>query len=200
MRCPGAVAVRGARLVVGAALGLAAAALAFTVVGTFTGGWGLVPVLTGSMRPGIQPGDAVLVTPEPLSAVRPGQVLVFQPPGGGGDSVVHRVMTVTRDAAGPVIRTKGDANNVVDPWRAQLGGARAWRVRAVVPKLGYVTVAEHNPYFRLALEGALVAGGLGLGLGAIWGRRDGEKGRGPATTGLAAGSRERLRRDQPDVG
>lgn len=176
--------VRMVRLAVKAVLAVATVGLAFTVAGTLTGGWGLVPVLTGSMRPGIQPGDAVFVTPEPLSAVRAGQVLVFQPPGEGGASVVHRVVAVTGDPTGPVIRTKGDANNVADPWKAQLGGTRAWRVRAVVPKIGYLTLAEHNPQVRLALEAILVLAGLGIGLTVIW--KPASRGDGPAAAGAAA--------------
>lgn len=151
-------------------LGLTAAAVAFTVAGALTGGWGLVPVLTGSMRPHIQPGDAVFVLPESLNAVRVGQVLVFQPPGDGGAQVAHRVTSVTRTIGGTVIQTKGDANNVGDPWKARLGGTRAWRVVAVVPKIGYLSVAEHNRAIRLALEAVLFAAGIGTALGVIWHR------------------------------
>lgn len=146
------------------------AALGLVMAGALTGRWGLIPVLTGSMRPGIQPGDLVLVMPEPLSAVRPGQVLDFQPPGQSGASVVHRVVAVTKSPNGPIIRTKGDANNVADSWHAQLGGTRAWRVRAVIPKLGYLAVFEHNPIGRLAVELALLGGGVGVALSVIWRR------------------------------
>lgn len=151
-------------------LGLAALLLGLVVFGSLTGSWGLVPVLTGSMRPGIQPGDLVLVVPEPISAVRPGQVLDFVPPHEGGVSVTHRVVSVTRSPSGTYIRTKGDANNVADAWKARLDGARAWRVRAVIPKLGYLAVVEHDPLSRLAVELALLAGGIGTALGVVWRR------------------------------
>ena len=160
--------------------------VALTVVGTLTGRWGLVPVLTGSMRPGIEPGDLVLVTPEPFAAVRVGQILDFQPPGEGGATVVHRIVSATRRPTGPVIRTKGDANNVADPWKAQLGGTTAWRVRAVIPKLGYLSVAEHNPNVRLAVEASLFLGGVMTGLGAIWRRTDEESGSERVPAGVAA--------------
>lgn len=179
-------AARLARLAGRVLLGVLALGLGLSVAGTLSGRWGLVPVLTGSMRPGIQPGDVVLVSPEALSAVRPGQVIDFQPPGEGGASVVHRVVSVTRGPAGTVIRTKGDANDVADPWKARLGGKSAWRVRAVIPKLGYLAVAEHQPYVRLSVEAALALGGLGLGLSAIWGRRSKERGDGPLAEGLAS--------------
>ena len=171
---PGARLAAVSRLVRGAAGALLAAAallVALTVLGSLTGRWGFEPVLTGSMRPGIQPGDLVLVTPEPLTAVRSGQVLLFRPPGNGAP-VVHRVVSVSLAGGVPAIRTKGDANNVADPWKARLDGSRAWRVRAVVPHLGYLSVAEHHPGFRLLLELGLVGAGVAVGLAGIWGRPD----------------------------
>lgn len=155
------------RLVVAGIGALVPLAVGLVIVGAVLGTWGFVPVLTGSMRPGIQPGDLVLVAPEPVSAVEPGQILVIQPPGLGGASVVHRVISVTEQGGHPVIRTKGDANNVADAWKARLGGPKAWRVRAVIPKLGYLAVAEQNRVFRLVLKLALAAAGLALGLSAI---------------------------------
>lgn len=169
-----------------AALAAVTLTVALTVAGALLRTWGLVPVLTGSMRPGIQPGDLVLVTPEPVGAVRPGQVLDFQPPGEGGATVVHRVVSVTPGADGPVIRTKGDANNVADSWKARLGGTRAWRVRAVIPKLGYLSVAEHNPTTRLGVEAVLLAGGIAMALSVIWRRYDEEERRERIPAGVAS--------------
>lgn len=163
---------RRLRTVTQVALAVVTVAVALIAAGTVFGTWGLEPVLTGSMRPGVQPGDLVLLVPEPVASVRVGQVLDFQPPGEGGASVVHRVVAVTPGRGGPVIRTKGDANNVADSWKARLSGPRAWRVRGVIPKLGYVSVAEHNPTARLVIEGALIGGGLVMALAAVWGRTE----------------------------
>lgn len=157
-------------LALGLVLSLAAVALGLVAFGSLTGTWGLVPVLTGSMRPGIQPGDLVVVVPEPTSAVRAGQVLDFHPPGEGGASVTHRVVSVSRSRRGTFIRTKGDANNVADAWNARLDGTRAWQVRAVIPKAGYLAVVEHDPLSRLVVELALLAGGIGTALGTVWRR------------------------------
>ena len=154
------------RVVTGAAL----IAVVLLIAGSLLGTWGLVPVLTGSMRPGIQPGDLVLVVPEPVSSVRVGQIIDFQPPGEGGAAVTHRVIRVDPGSDGVIIRTKGDANNVADPWHSRLDGTRAWRVRAVVPKLGYLAVAEHNPMVRLVVEGLLLVGGIMLALQVVWTR------------------------------
>jgi hypothetical protein len=43
-------------------------------------------------------------------------------------------------------------------------------VRAVVPHLGYLAVAEHHPVVRLLLELGLLAAGIGTGLTVIWRR------------------------------
>ena len=163
---------RAVRATVSAQLTVVGLVVGLTALGSLTGRWGLVPVLTGSMRPGIQPGDLVLVVPEATTAVEPGQVVLFRPPGNG-EPVVHRVLAVSDAGGVPAIRTKGDANNVADPWNARLPGSRAWRVRAVVPDAGYLAVAEHDPAVRLALELALLAAGVGTGLSVIW-RRPGE--------------------------
>ena len=161
--------LRAVRAGAGMLLATVVLLVGLTAVGSLTGRWGLVPVLTGSMRPGIQPGDLVLVTPEPVTEVRPGQVLLFRPPGNTA-AVVHRVVSVSDAGGVPAIQTKGDANNVADPWKARLDGPRAFRVRAVLPHLGYLAVAEHHPGLRLALELGLVAGGVGVGLAVIWRR------------------------------
>jgi signal peptidase I len=97
-----------------------------------------VTVLSGSMRPTFSPGDMVIVTPEPVSAVRVGQVISYQVPVGIHQVETHRIVKILQGGAHPVIQTQGDANNWQDPWTAKLEGNTAWRMRAVVPHLGYV--------------------------------------------------------------
>ena len=69
------------------------------------------------MRGTFDPGAMVLSRPVPVSSVQPGDVLVFTPPGHT-TPYTHRVLTVSGDAAHPVITTKGDANPTADDWRA----------------------------------------------------------------------------------
>jgi signal peptidase len=97
-----------------------------------------VTVLSGSMRPTFSPGDIVIVTPEPVSAVRVGQVISYQVPTGIHQVETHRIVKILQGGAHPVIQTQGDANNWPDPWTAKLEGNTAWRMRAVIPHLGYV--------------------------------------------------------------
>jgi|HubBroStandDraft_3_1064219.scaffolds.fasta_scaffold112325_2 signal peptidase I len=97
-----------------------------------------VTVLSGSMRPTFSPGDMVIVTPEPVSSVRVGQVVSYQVPTGIHQVETHRIVKILQGGAHPVIQTQGDANNWPDPWTAKLEGNTAWRMRAVIPHLGYV--------------------------------------------------------------
>lgn len=175
-------------------LWLASGMTALVIAGALTGRWGFVPVLTGSMRPGIQPGDLVLVTPEPVSAVRAGQIIDFQPPGQGGIQVAHRVVSVSFGPGGAHIRTKGDANQVEDPWRSVLSGPTAWRVRMVLPRLGYLAVAEQNASLRLVVELALIGGGIASALGVIWRRPD--EADAPQEVARAEAARERVKGDR----
>jgi signal peptidase len=97
-----------------------------------------VTVLSGSMRPTFSPGDMVIVVPEPVSAVRVGQVISYQVPVGIRQVETHRVVRILHGGAHPTVQTQGDANNWPDPWTAKLAGKTAWRMVAVVPHLGYV--------------------------------------------------------------
>jgi signal peptidase I len=109
-----------------------------------------VTVLSGSMRPTFAPGDMVMVVPEPVSAVRVGQVISYQVPVGIHQVETHRVVRILQGGAHPVVQTKGDANNYPDPWTARLEGATAWRLVAVVPHLGYLVNWLRSPAGRTA--------------------------------------------------
>jgi signal peptidase len=100
-----------------------------------------VTVLSGSMRPTFSPGDMVIVVPEPVSAVRVGQVISYQVPVGIHQVETHRVVRILQGGAHPTIQTQGDANNWPDPWTAKLEGRTAWRMVAVIPRLGYLVNA-----------------------------------------------------------
>jgi signal peptidase I len=103
-----------------------------------TGLYRPVTVLSGSMRPTFSPGDMVIVVPEPVSAVRVGQVISYQVPVGIRQVETHRVVRILHGGAHPTVQTQGDANNWPDPWTAKLAGKTAWRMVAVIPHLGYV--------------------------------------------------------------
>jgi len=105
-------------------------------VGPRTGRYRTLTVLSGSMRPGIEPGAVVVVVPEPPTQLRVGQIITYQIPVDDHRVVTHRVIEVVEAGDRPVFRTQGDANDAPDPWLARLDGDTVWHVRYVVPVLG----------------------------------------------------------------
>jgi signal peptidase len=138
-----------------------AAAVAVVVLLVLAGGRlvahvGMSPVLTGSMRPTYAPGDAILTRTVAVRSLRPGMIPVFVPPGESAP-FAHRIVAISGDPAHPTVETRGDANPAPDAWRARLTNDRVPVVVAVVPKVGRLLVAVHQPRAR-----ALVIALLGL--------------------------------------
>jgi signal peptidase len=131
---------------------LALASLATVVVGRVSGGWQLVPILSGSMAPAMAVGSLAIASEEPASAIRRGQVIVYRSPLSGHELIAHRVVAVLgRSGSRLVLTTRGDANPAADPWRTTIVGTRAWVVSARIPLLGYAAAAlRQGPLLLLA--------------------------------------------------
>jgi hypothetical protein len=67
---------------------------------------------------------------------------------------MHRIVSLVNG----VITTRGDANNVNDPWQVTLTGTTAYRMVAVVPFLGWLTELQRP---------ALIVAGLLVGLAIL---------------------------------
>src|ERR1019366_7328070 len=80
-----------------------------------SGQWHATPVLSGSMRPGLQPGDVVLTQRVPISDLHVRDVIVFHPPNEGNGLTVHRIVKLTVKDGTTSITTWGDANPIADP-------------------------------------------------------------------------------------
>ena len=92
--------------------------LAFTglAVGPHVFGYRTMTMLTGSMAPGINPGDVTVAVQEPTSALAVGQIISYQIPVDDHRVVSHRVVKVTRSPSGAVVvQTKGDHNPAPTP-------------------------------------------------------------------------------------
>ena len=124
---------------------LAVLIFAVLAVGPHLFDYRTLTMLTGSMAPEINPGDVAVVTPIAVEDVTEGMVLTYHQPIGDRSLVTHRVVEVQRDTAGTTIRTKGDANEAIDPWTATLEGDTAYEVRAVIPELGHLIQALRAP-------------------------------------------------------
>jgi signal peptidase I len=109
-----------------------------------SGQWHGTPVLSGSMRPGLQPGDVVVTQRVPISDLHVRDVVVFRPPDKGDRLTVHRIVDLTVRGGTTSITTWGDANPVADPAVSSLRGSTAYRVVRVVPLVGYPAVWLQN--------------------------------------------------------
>jgi signal peptidase I len=145
-----------ALLVIATAVAMAVGLIRFTVVDS------------GSMRPTLNPGDVVLLRSERPSALADGQIVAFHPPGESHVTVVHRVASIDRAPSGIIIRTKGDANNARDTWRARVAGATVWRASLTIPWAGYLVVWSKQPAIRLGVLVVMLTLVVGILLAWIW--------------------------------
>lgn len=114
------------------------------------GGWRPYVVLTNSMRPGLAPGDVVLIGHDTAATERPlvsGDVALIADEALSEGTRLHRF--VRTDPDGRVV-TRGDANRDEDspaPAEAVLG-----RARLIVPRLGLPLIwLRHRDYLPLGL-------------------------------------------------
>ncbi len=120
-------------------IGSVAAVVAAAVLVPRLGGGTPYVILTGSMRPTLAPGSLVVTRPVAPAEIGLGSVITYQRASGEPTVVTHRVVAQGVSAIGePVVRTRGDANPVVDPgWirPVQIRGERWYDV----PYVGYVS-------------------------------------------------------------
>jgi signal peptidase I len=97
-------------------------------------------VLTGSMTPEIPAGSLVVGTPAEPQDLRIGEVIIFRPPSPFGEPgtlpVVHRIHDVAEVDGVVHVHTKGDANELPDPWTLDADRTTIYQVRAAVPGAG----------------------------------------------------------------
>lgn len=128
------------------ALLVAVLTLLLLVVGPRLGLYRVNVVLSNSMQPHWQAGDLVVTRPAKPQDLSVGQVITFNPPIDGQPSVTHRIIELTEAGPNPVIRTKGDANDVADGWGAvRLQATRVWVVESSVPKVGWLVASLRTP-------------------------------------------------------
>lgn len=126
-------------------------------------------MLTGSMSPGINPGDVVVSVRTPVSELKVGDVITYSIPIDDHRIETHRVASIKRDNAGTAsVTTKGDANPGPDPWTAVLSEDYVYTQAGVVPYLGDGIRALRQPL----VQSVLLYGGSALlvivVLSAIW--------------------------------
>ena len=114
-------------------------------------------ITSGSMTGSYDRGSVVYAKAVPVDDLRVGDVITYAPPRGEGPDglVTHRIAAIKRsgDAGGPVFRTKGDANQNVDPWKFQLGDSTQARASFGVPYVGYALAALSIRPIRMLVIG-----------------------------------------------
>jgi signal peptidase len=109
------------------------------------GGYQVLGMKTGSMRPVVDPGDLVIAHQVRPTDIRPGDVISFREPIGSQAPYTHRVVRVVYRADGPEFQTKGDANPTADLWTVHYTTA-GWRV---------VHVVRHGGLFLAFVQGTV---------------------------------------------
>ena len=152
---------------------VAVSLLAFLLIalGPHLFGYRTQTMLTGSMSPGINPGDVVVSWPKPAADLKVGDVISYHIPVEDHRVETHRVTKVMHGKDGSIsIRTQGDANDGVDPWKATLVEDTVWQTRFVIPEVGNAIRFFRQPAFQHGVFWAGFAGLILLGLIRIWGK------------------------------
>jgi len=162
---------RAGRLASGAALLIGVVAAALVLLPSLMG-WQRYVIVSGSMTGSYDQGSLVLADVVDVHELAVGDVITYMPPPGSGPDhlVTHRIDSIDTDAGGRLFRTKGDANEVVDPWTFRLDQPTQARARIGVPKVGYVLAALSRKDVRIgviALPALLIAM---ASLAALWRR------------------------------
>jgi signal peptidase len=113
-------------------------------------------IVSGSMEPAIGTGSVVYDRAVPVEDLSVGDVVTFMPPPEfhQKDPVTHRIHKISHDSKGArQFRTKGDANESVDPWTIVFDGPDQARVEHHVEKVGYVYMALSNRWVQLLVIG-----------------------------------------------
>ncbi|MDO9356339.1 MAG: signal peptidase I [Solirubrobacteraceae bacterium] len=146
--------------------GLAAGAVLLILAPVFIG-WRPYTVLTGSMRPGVQPGDVVMDRPIRVSDMHVGDVVTFSDPTRKGVLVTHRVRAIAHKAEATEVETRGDANNASERWTIATKD-RVGKVVYVIPKIGHVATIIRNPVGIIVLVVLPILGIAGGIIRKIW--------------------------------
>lgn len=113
-------------------------------------------ITSGSMDGSYDRGSVAYADTVPVSDLRVGDVITYSPPRGesADELLTHRIASIHRDREGELVfRTKGDANQHVDPWRFQLDGPTQARVSFGVPYVGYALAALSIKPIRMLVIG-----------------------------------------------
>jgi signal peptidase I len=146
---------------------LAVAVALLLALGTAAGLKPLV-VLTGSMRPAIQPGDLLVVRQMPAGRIERGQIVTFARPGRPGETLTHRVVSVADNGGNRrSVVTRGDANDRGERWTIA-GDGTVGRYLFKLPDVGRLANAVATPTGRTVAIWLLAAALIAQILWTLW--------------------------------
>ena len=104
-----------------------------------------------SMEPTIPLYSVIVVEPVDPADIRRGDVISYQQPEMPDRKVTHRVHAIERGAgASPTFVTKGDNNDVRDPYQVTYADT-GYRVVHHVPHVGWLMIHAQTPWARVLL-------------------------------------------------
>jgi signal peptidase I len=148
--------MRVVRKVLSGAIVAAGLCLAATMLVPPLLGYERYVVTGGSMDGTYDRGSIVFDEEVAVDDLKVGDVITYRPPPEVGIEglVTHRIVSIRdRGAQGPFFKTKGDANESVDPWRFTLDQPTQARVAFHVPYLGYALGALSIREVRILVIG-----------------------------------------------
>jgi len=129
----------------------------------------IIVIASSSMRPSLEPGDAVFIVKARPEEIRVGDIISYVKvvPFASMQIVTHRVIEANNHSNFYFFKTKGDANPRPDGWDVSPQEIVGKAV-VVLPKLGYVL------YYIRANLAAIALTSLGLGFIFIY-KEQGDK-------------------------
>ena len=97
-------------------------------------------IISPSMQPTIKVNDAVIVKKKNINKIKKGDIITFNSTDErfAGTTITHRVVEIIKDSNGnPMLRTKGDNNNVEDATLVRKNDL-VGKVILKIPLIGYI--------------------------------------------------------------
>jgi signal peptidase I len=154
-------------------------ALAATLLVPAALGYQRYVIVSGSMTGTYDRGSIVYDKEVPVSELKVGDPITYAPPPGASpeELVTHRIVWIGHKKGGEeIFRTKGDANEVADPWTFSLDKPEQAKVAFSIPYVGFLLAALSIPTVRMLAIGIPAVLVALLILGGIW-RDAGEEAR-----------------------
>jgi signal peptidase len=160
---------RAGRIASGAAFAIVTAIAALVLLPAALG-WQRYAIVSGSMTGTYDRGSLVVDDVVPVADLEAGDVITYTPPAGD-HLITHRIAWIGRDPQGRrLFRTKGDANQVADPWTFRLDRSTQARVRFGVPYAGFALAALGRRDVRMGLIALPALAIAAVSLAGLWRR------------------------------